>query len=105
MNSGKLDTFLSQVVAVMQGDSVFFFQKHLMYKVRNSFGNLFVFHFSLQGKEYVFVANSDNLGAIVDLSILIMVSNELSFLVVSHTHTNTWISSFFLAVLVLDRLL
>lgn len=26
--------------------------------------------FSSQGKEYVFVANSDNLGAIVDLSIL-----------------------------------
>lgn len=25
----------------------------------------------LQGKEYVFVANSDNLGAIVDLSILV----------------------------------
>ncbi|RVW85332.1 UTP--glucose-1-phosphate uridylyltransferase 2 [Vitis vinifera] len=27
-----------------------------------------------QGKEYVFVANSDNLGAVVDLSILIMVT-------------------------------
>lgn len=26
-----------------------------------------------QGKEYVFVANSDNLGAVVDLSILTMV--------------------------------
>jgi hypothetical protein len=27
----------------------------------------------MQGKEYVFVANSDNLGAVVDLSILILV--------------------------------
>ena len=26
----------------------------------------------MQGKEYVFVANSDNLGAVVDLSILIL---------------------------------
>jgi hypothetical protein len=31
------------------------------------------FLIALQGKEYVFVANSDNLGAVVDLSILILV--------------------------------
>ena len=29
-----------------------------------------IHYLSLQGKEYVFVANSDNLGAVVDLSIL-----------------------------------
>ncbi|KAG8478118.1 hypothetical protein CXB51_027892 [Gossypium anomalum] len=33
--------------------------------------------FLSQGKEYVFVANSDNLGAIVDLSILILVALEI----------------------------
>ncbi|KAK8555635.1 hypothetical protein V6N13_046162 [Hibiscus sabdariffa] len=42
MNSGKLDAFIAEVVA------------------------------AINGKEYVFVANSDNLGAIVDLSILIL---------------------------------
>ncbi|PPR83406.1 hypothetical protein GOBAR_AA37305 [Gossypium barbadense] len=39
--------------------------------------------FLSQGKEYVFVANSDNLGAIVDMSILILVFSELCFLVVT----------------------
>jgi hypothetical protein len=33
-----------------------------------------------QGKEYVFVANSDNLGAIVDMSILTKWSNFVQFL-------------------------
>ncbi|PPD74716.1 hypothetical protein GOBAR_DD28366 [Gossypium barbadense] len=33
--------------------------------------------FLSQGKEYVFVANSDNLGAIVDMSILILVALEI----------------------------
>ncbi|KAK9015349.1 hypothetical protein V6N11_006460 [Hibiscus sabdariffa] len=36
--------------------------------------------FIAEGKEYVFVANSDNLGAIVDLSILILVSGALEIL-------------------------
>lgn len=40
-----------------------------------------------QGKEYIFVANSDNLGAIVDLSILLLAySSVLSILRVSFLH-------------------
>lgn len=35
------------------------------------FSATLLFFDPLQGKEYVFVANSDNLGAIVDLSILV----------------------------------
>lgn len=42
-----------------------------------------------QGKEYVFIANSDNLGAIVDMSILKLVLSDIfwflaSFLIIVH---------------------
>lgn len=41
--------------------------------------NLFCTYLSWQGKEYVFAANSDNLGAIVDLSILFWFTMDSTF--------------------------
>jgi len=63
MNSGKLDTFLSQVLSFSVVN--YRFSQHL--RLMSMFIESSVFCVS-QGKEYVFVANSDNLGAIVDLS-------------------------------------
>jgi len=71
MNSGKLDALLSQV---------FFYHYYIPPTFAFSFAYPLFSHFScLQGKEYVFAANSDNLGAIVDLSILLfLVSSDIS---------------------------
>jgi hypothetical protein len=43
-----------------------------------------------QGKEYVFVANSDNLGAIVDLSM-----SSLYFFSFLFTHSFIWLIRYF----------
>ena len=46
---------------------------HGLVRFRRFHGVVGFFAHPSQGKEYVFIANSDNLGAIVDLSILIVV--------------------------------
>lgn len=70
MNSGKLEALISQVC-------VGCFKLWCLYRyviglfVPFSFPCSTLLSICFQGKEYVFVANSDNLGAIVDLSILL----------------------------------
>ncbi|XP_045829058.1 UTP--glucose-1-phosphate uridylyltransferase isoform X1 [Trifolium pratense] len=66
-NSGKLDALLSQVDPRAQ----FFLYLDRLLFIMTSIIDIVLFSLLfIQGKEYVFVANSDNLGAIVDLKIL-----------------------------------
>jgi hypothetical protein len=43
-----------------------------------------------QGKEYVFIANSDNLGAIVDMSILKLVLSDIFWFLASFFYNSAW---------------
>lgn len=76
-NSGKLDALLSKVGAMMQFSLCpceLLYYKVISYPYVLIVLILFCISFlPSQGKEYVFIANSDNLGAIVDLSILCLV--------------------------------
>lgn len=67
-NSGKLDLLLSQVGLLMPFVIILLFA-HVPGIIFPALASFSIF----QGKEYVFVANSDNLGAVVDLSILFLV--------------------------------
>lgn len=75
MNSGKLDALMSQVCNIPQFVVLSFWHDLRSYWIDMSFRvfyNFIIINVLSQGKEYAFVANSDNLGAIVDLSILDM---------------------------------
>lgn len=77
LNSGKLDALLSKVLLC---DLVLFLTSHVYIEYFGLYYSVHLKDFLFwQGKEYVFVANSDNLGAIVDLSILSSVSWHLLF--------------------------
>ena len=74
-NSGKLDLFLSQVTVFWLNFVVRTFiyspwWKNSCQEILSQVSDILGSTWKLQGKEYVFIANSDNLGALVDLSIL-----------------------------------
>jgi hypothetical protein len=69
MNSGKLDLLLSQV-CINQDVPLAPIVLDPEFSCTIKIITLFSLLTRCQGKEYVFIANSDNLGAIVDMSIL-----------------------------------